>query len=68
MKRIIVPIVILFFASLVGCGIQNTEPTLSPVEIARNDVIDKWTTAEGELGTARFIEDIYKEYPTDSVA
>lgn len=67
MKRIIVPIVILFFVSLVGCGIQNTEPTLSPVEIARNDVIDKWTTAEGELGTARFIEDIYKEYPTDSV-
>lgn len=60
----VLSIILLFLA---GCTQANTEPTLSPVEIARNDVIDKWTTAEGELGTSRFIEDIYKKYPYDDV-
>lgn len=66
-KRIILVLTLLLAFVAAGCGMQNTEPSLSPVEIARNDVIEKWTTAEGELGTARFIEDIYKEYPDDDV-
>lgn len=66
-KRIILVLTLLLVFVATGCGMQNTGPTLSSVEIARNDVIEKWTTAEGELGTARFIEDIYKEYPDDDV-
>ena len=66
-KAITVVLVLVILLSATGCGGQDTEPSLSPVEIARNDVIEKWTTAEGELGTARFIEDIYKEYPNDDV-
>ena len=43
---------------------QNTQ---SAIEIARNNVIEKWETAAGELGTGRYIEDIYKQYPYDEV-
>lgn len=43
------------------------ETTLSPVESARSNVIEKWTTAEGIFGTSKFIEDIYKQYPDDDV-
>lgn len=66
-KTIIVILVLVILLSATGCGVQDTAPTLSPVEVARNDVIEKWATAEGELGTARFIEDTYKEYPNDDV-
>lgn len=68
MKRYVLMVLLaILLVSLIGCSTKNAEPTLSPVEIARNEVIEKWTTAEGELGTARFIEDIYKEYPDDDV-
>ena len=68
MKRYVLMVLLsILLVSLIGCSTKNAEPTLSPVEIARNGVIEKWTTAEGELGTARFIEDIYKEYPDDDV-
>lgn len=60
-------IIILCLLLIAGCSLENTGPTLSPVEIARNDVIEKWTTAEDELETSRFIEDMYEEYPDDDV-
>lgn len=56
-------------STLSACGNESIEPetTLSAVESARNDVIEKWTTAEGIFGTSKFIEDIYKQYPDDEV-
>lgn len=66
-KNIIILFVILSLLSLMGCGTQSTEPTQTPLEIARNEIVEKWNTAAGELGTTRFIEDIYKQYPDDEV-
>lgn len=66
-KTILLILTLTILLSATGCGGQNTEPTLSAVEIARNEVIQRWTTAEGELGTSRFIEDTYKQYPNDDV-
>lgn len=66
-KRIVVALILSLLLLAAGCRSESTTPTISPLENARNDVIDKWTTAEGELGTSRFIEDIYKEYPDDAV-
>lgn len=61
--------VILVIGITIGLSAQNKNPveTLSSVEQARNNVLGKWNTASGELGTAKYIEDIYKEYPQDSV-
>lgn len=59
---------ILLISSIVQRG--NTiveESVLSDVELARNDVVEKWRSAAGEIGTSRFIEDIYKQYPSDLV-
>lgn len=64
-----VVVIVLLIGIAIGLSTKNVTPaeTLSPVEQARNNVLDKWNTASGELGTAKYIEDIYKEYPHDSV-
>ena len=53
--------------SFVGCKTNDTSEKLSDVEIARQNVIDKWKNEAGILGTAGYIENIYKEYPNDEV-
>lgn len=37
----------------------------SDLEIARENVVNKWKTAAEEVGTAKYIEDIYEQYPDD---
>lgn len=51
---------------LCGCNADSTDKE-NPAEKARNEVIEKWENEAGVLGTTRFIEDIYKEYPDDEV-
>lgn len=45
----------------------TTTPTLTQVEQARMEVIDKYRNESGVLGTSKFIEDFYKKYPNDEV-
>ena len=60
-KKILIVILLFSLFIMVACAKED------PINAARNDVIKKWTTAAGELGTSKFIEDIYKEYPDDDV-
>ena len=46
---------------------ENLGGVSDPVVQAREDVIFKWTNEADEYGTAKYIEDIYKEYPNDAV-
>lgn len=56
---------------LLLCSCGNSESpendVKAPVEEARNEVIEKWEHEADVLGTGRFIEDTYKEYPDDEV-
>ena len=45
---------------------ENVNELELTVADARKSVVDKWKNESGVLGTTRFIEDIYKQYPTDS--
>lgn len=60
------------FFFLVACS-SNTNNALQPdeellkLETARNEVIDKFKNERNVIGTSKFIEDTYKEYPNDEV-
>ena len=75
-KILLYCIVILCSISLTGaCNSSNSTTTSTsvqssfsdPMTEARSKVIDKWGNEAGVLGTAKFIEDTYKEYPEDDV-
>lgn len=78
MKKTLLPILILIIViSCCACSLetdknnsskeQSNTTSLSDVEIARQEVIDKWEKEAGVLGTSKFIEDTYKKYPTDTI-
>ena len=52
---------------LLGCSdsTNQTVSSKSTLETTRQDVIDKWKNEADVLGTGRFIEDAYKQYPDD---
>lgn len=41
--------------------------SLSPIEQARNEVVNRFRNESDILGTSKFIEDTYKQYPDDEV-
>lgn len=63
MKRIIYIVTSVLLLCLVACG-SSTE-TKSELDIARENVVEKWKNEAGVLGTSKYIEDIYKQYPDD---
>ena len=67
MKKIICLIIsFLFVFMLSACTTTNeTVETKTELEIARENVVSKWKTSANELGTGKYIEDIYKQYPDD---
>ena len=70
MKRMIpVLLVVLVAISLCSCSYDTNQTeelqTKTDVEIAREKVIEKYKKEAGNLGTSRYIEDIYKQYPSD---
>lgn len=54
---------------LCSCGNSNSasSSSVSKVDQARADVVNKWRTSSDEFETPKYIEDIYKQYPEDSV-
>lgn len=68
MKKRVMSVALCFMILAVLCACQNAETEyVDPTEQARKDVINKWETAQGEVGTGKYIEDIYKQYPDDEV-
>lgn len=69
-KTTIIALTLLFSILFCGCFNQssvNNDSSLSALEIARKNVIEKYKNDAGEIGTSRYIEDIYKIYPNDEV-
>lgn len=51
---------------LCGChSNSDNSTTLSAQESMRNEVIEKWEKEADVLGTGKFIEDAYKDFPDD---
>lgn len=69
MKKIISLVFsVLFLFTLSACSSNNeTVETKTDLEIARENVVNKWKTSADELGTGKYIEDIYEQYPDDDV-
>jgi len=67
MKKIVSLMVgLLLIFTLSACNTsKETVETKTDLEIARENVVNKWKTSSGELGTGKYIEDIYKQYPDD---
>lgn len=64
---VITTVVILVSPLIIDKGTGTVEESvISELDLARNEVVEKWETAAGEIGTARYIENIYKQYPNDS--
>lgn len=67
MKKIIcLALSLLFVFVLSSCNADtHTVKAKSDLEIAKENVINKWKSEPEEIGTGKYIEDIYKQYPND---
>lgn len=67
MRKVSVLLLILaLILTLFGCGNAITNSTGTALEKKREEVVTKWRDEADVLGTGKFIEDAYKEYPDDA--
>lgn len=70
-KLLIMVLTIMMFSCLCGCKSNRPEleletTTQSAIDIAKQEVIDKFKNEAGAFDTSKFIEDKYKLYPDDA--